>query len=311
MIVRSLRRKTASFSQLADYIAKGCVKGSILIRNLYASGDDLAEIAAEFTANDQLLPERRNGNRLYHEIIALDPAAKLSPRQATCILQDLAETYLAMRGPHQLVFGAAHFDKDHPHFHLMISANGAGERTPLRLRRDRFTAILKRLEAYRMETYPALGQRVLYGKPEGRENRQADSRYAQSGKAAIRASLTLALGAGSRADFETALRTENLRLYRRGKHTGVITPKGRKYRLSTLGVAETYQAAEAHWGEVSGRLERLRSIRAQKQQRPALAADSALTLEKGAGRDSGQTPHTAWPSSDPFADRPNNGASPF
>ena len=83
MIIKSMARKAATFSQLIAYFegeAEPNRRG--FHHNLY-DGMGPHGVDLQFRANWANLPKRRNGNALYHEIISLLPQPHLSNDELT------------------------------------------------------------------------------------------------------------------------------------------------------------------------------------------------------------------------------------
>lgn len=121
MIIKSMSRKTPSFSQLVDYIDNDVSRTEYYTYNLYNM--DKVSIKREFYENSRHVKLRKNGVYLYHEIISLSKDEKVSLGKQAEILTDLTQKYVEERSPEALVFGKIHFDKENVHFHLLISAN--------------------------------------------------------------------------------------------------------------------------------------------------------------------------------------------
>ena len=71
MIIKSMSRKDATFSQLVTYISRdqAADRSNVLKHNLH--GQDDPAIVAELEANGRLLKARKNGVVMYHEIISI------------------------------------------------------------------------------------------------------------------------------------------------------------------------------------------------------------------------------------------------
>ena len=139
MMIKSMTRKTVSFGQLLDYFSAPEKTGSALLHNLLNRQDDLAAIRREFNSNAQLLPPRKNGNVLYHEILSFGGGDK--PALTRTVQEDLTRRYLDLRAPYALAYAKAHYNTDCPHVHLLISANNIGAKQRLRLSKQRFRQI--------------------------------------------------------------------------------------------------------------------------------------------------------------------------
>jgi hypothetical protein len=243
MIVKSMSRKVASFGQLIGYIDRDAGQEAHRIRrNVW--GRDPEHIRAEFERNGNLLSRRKNGVYLYHEIISITRAKGLTPEQQKDRLQSIAETYIAARCPDNMVFGGLHQDKDHSyHYHLMISANRAGEPGRLRLSKAQFREVQVGLERHVLETYPELEQKVAIEKrAEHSKSRGEAELERRTGEVPKKDQLRARLGAAlesaqDRDSLMQALGRENFELYVRGKTLGVTDHEtGQNHRLKTLGL---------------------------------------------------------------------------
>lgn len=241
MIIKSMSRKVPSFGQLIGYIDRDEGQEPYRIRhNVWGRDPEL--IQTEFERNGDLLPKRKNGVYLYHEIISITRAKSLSPEEQMARLHDIAENYIAARCPDNLVFGGLHQDKEHSyHYHLMISSNRAGETGRLRLTKAQFREVQVGLERHVLETYPELEQKIAIDKRSDRGRKKGEAELERrTGKRPKREEvLERVLAAyetsGDRQSLLDALGREGLELYVRGKTLGVVDlESGKKHRLKTL-----------------------------------------------------------------------------
>jgi hypothetical protein len=241
MIVKSMSRKVPSFGQLIGYIDRDEGQERWRIRhNVMARDPD--RIRGEFEQNGALLSKRKNGVYLYHEIISITRARGLSEEEQKARLQEIAETYVASRCPDNLVYGGLHQDKEHSfHYHLMISANRAGDSRRLRLSKAQFREVQVQLERHVLQAMPELEQKVAIDKrAERRKSRSEAELERRTGevpkKDQLRARVREALeDASDRDALLQALGRSELELYVRGKTLGVIDLEtGAKHRLKTL-----------------------------------------------------------------------------
>ena len=241
MIVKSMSRKVPSFGQLIGYIDRDEGQEEWRIRhNVWGRDPEL--IRGEFERNGELLQKRKNGVYLYHEIISITRAKGLSPEEQKQRLRDIAENYISARCPDNLVFGNLHQDKDHSyHYHLMISANRAGETGRLRLTKAQFREVQVGLERHVLEKYPELEQKVAIDKRSDRSRKKGEAELERrTGKRPKREEVlervTAAYeGSQDRQSLLDALGCEGLELYVRGKNLGVVDlESGKNHRLKTL-----------------------------------------------------------------------------
>ncbi len=271
MIIKSMSRKTPSFHQLIRYIDHVQDAGAPIHHNLVEKSP--TAIQTEFQTNARLLPPRKNGNILYHEVLSFGEkdSAHLSP----AILEDLTRTYLEKRAPHALAYARAHFDTDSPHVHLMLSANNLESTKRLRLSKKQFRKVQKEVEEYQKQQYPFLEHSLAQGKRKtaapriSREERERARRGEQkpTRKEEVRQLVSTVL---EKAPSGTAcyqhLLSLGLKLYKRGNLVGIEEKKnGRKYRLKTLGLAETFDRAFETWRRLPERQCQLDQLTSKKR----------------------------------------------
>ncbi len=262
MILKSLGHKTRSLSKLVAYVARGAGKDGAgkdrageprsFSRNLMADPNDVAAVEQAFEANARFLRPRRGGNWCYHEIIALPKAVKEKDKaEVEAMLFELAARYVEARAPRQLVWGRVHWETDHPHLHLVISANEVRSPRRVRVTRARFTALVEELEAFKCSRWPELPEKLWQHRK--RYNRQRrchaeDHLTRRTGRASYRADLAEKLAAlfarvNWADDLSQALRAQGLALYRRGGTWGVLElATGKRHRLSRLGLRGAFEA---------------------------------------------------------------------
>jgi hypothetical protein len=241
MIIKSMSRKAPSFGQLIGYIDRDEGQEAWRIRHNVMSRDP-ERIREEFERNGALLSKRKNGVYLYHEIISITRARGLDPEAQKARLREIAEEYIASRCPDNMVFGGLHQDKDHSyHYHLMISANRAGETGRLRLSKAQFREVQVQLERHVLREFPELEQKVAIEKrAEQKRSRGETELERRTGKVSkkdqLRARVLEALEAArDRDSLMAALGRSDLELYVRGQTLGVIDHEtGKRHRLKTL-----------------------------------------------------------------------------
>lgn len=254
MILKSLSRKTPSFGQLLHYFDKHQAPGhaEYFTRNMFATADNKDAVEQEFLHNFQYLPQRSNGNAMYHEILVLTQNTGVSTEKEDQVLRELADLYCQLRAPNQLVFGRIHTDKEHRHMHLMISSNSIKSPKRCRLKKADFSQIQQRVEQHLLDHFPELSVAPIYTCERDPSQRKAPEREqaleqrtkAPSKKAQLQAQLvTIFEQSYSAQELRQALEDIGWRLYKRGKQQGVEPlDTGRRYRFGTLGVQSDYDA---------------------------------------------------------------------
>ena len=293
MILKSLARKEPTFGQLVAYFLNPKEAEIAITQNFRVGTEAPTVIVQQFKENYELLPKRKNGNALYHEIIALPPDSKGSKREQVAALKEIAEKYLASRAELHLAFGVIHRDTDCLHMHLLISSNALLSHRRARLTKAAFATIQRETEEYQIAHYPKLGSQRYYAAG-SREAETAQQHIAVTPKSTKRQrtkattreqAAALRTGRPSKKEqlaqtIQTALTTAakpheltavlaaaGLTLYRRGKSVGVQTEGGRRYRLTTLGIARNYAEATARWDLAESRLAELSRGKQQMRER--------------------------------------------
>ncbi|HTG33286.1 MAG TPA: relaxase/mobilization nuclease domain-containing protein [Thermoanaerobaculia bacterium] len=268
-------RKTVSFGQLLEYLNQPAERGEAILQNFRANRDALTSLHGEFLENSRLLPARKNGNILYHEILSFSDLDRgvITP----AILEDLTRYYLSLRAPYALAYGKAHFNTKCPHVHLIISANDLESSRRRRLSKAEFQGLKRNLEQYQRAHYPFLRNSLLSERPKGgadlrrkrgeserarRLRREGEKKPAR--KEILRALVLQTLTAASSGPvFLQHLADQGLRLRARGRTVSLedtATPGGRRYRLSTLGLQETFWKTVQRWDALPERLKLLETI---------------------------------------------------
>ncbi len=301
MIIKSMARKTPSFGQLLQYFHKDSFyrKAPIFTHNLYHTHTHEAA-AAEMEHNATFLPKRSNGNYLYHECLILPINAEVSKPKQERILLDLVQQYVKLRASDLMVYGRMHFDTDHLHFHLCISANTVRGKQRRWLSKAQFGDIQRQLEQYKLEKYPELGTEKYYDLAARQQKREARDRNADSQAKLSRQEFELKRRSGkltrkeqdraalldtfeqaaSERELITQLRDLGFELYIRGQTEGVINlDTGRKYRLRTLGLDKSLQKTQKRIQTYTDRkaelnLHRAQETEQQRKERPDDAKDT-------------------------------------
>jgi len=256
MIIKSMSRKSKSFSQLFNYMKSGSSRNSehdFFTQNLYSS--NAKGITGEFLENSRWIKARRNGNYLFHEVISITKSKQLNLAQEKERLFDIVRYYAKSRCQNNLVAGFLHDEKsNNVHFHLMISSNEAGEHHNQRLTKYSFNKIKKETEKYVIEKYPELEQDIIINAQKDKKkevlSKNAWEIKRKGGRLEKKEKITDTLkslfeSCQSKAELFTQLSTQRIEMYNRGNSIGFITlDDGKKYRLKTLGLVAEFNAIE-------------------------------------------------------------------
>ena len=247
MIIKSMPRKTASFSQLYAYIKNGGEheksSDSVIFHNVFRTDNRLVN---EFEENAKLLRKRKNSNYLYHEVISLKTQdLELDLGSQKQMLNKIVKQYIKIRAENCLVYAQVHTEHSHNlHFHLMISANEVGSRKRLSLKKYQFNKAKRELEGYVLANFPQLQQEKVIDKPRGKtkSSRKEDEFKKRTRKSSEKDELGAAFswfaGSGlSHKEVAEFLQKGGYEIYKRGKNYGVYSTKTkRKFRLTVLGL---------------------------------------------------------------------------
>jgi len=282
MIIKSMARKKPSFSQLIKYMEKE--DGERLIYHNFYGGDHLEsnEIIKIFEKNAQLLPKRKNGNYLYHEILSLENNGNLQEKELYKIIYELSSLYLEKRANKHLGFAVLHKNTDNIHVHFCISANELKSPSRVRLPKSKFSTIQKNLENYILEHYPNLNESKVYTKTKDKDqiktsNKEQELKKRTKNQSRKEEIKTLLHGifeqANTKEDLNNLLEKSGFRFYTRGQYIGIIDLQNneRRHRLKTLGLLPHYEITQ----------ERLEELEEDKETKDYFKETSALYEKRG------------------------------
>ncbi|REL28399.1 hypothetical protein DXX93_18745 [Thalassotalea euphylliae] len=261
MIIKSMSRKTKSFSQLYHYMKSGSSLSSeydVFRHNLYATQDK--DIVREFLNNARFVKSRKNGNYLFHEVISITKSSKLTLAEEKQRLLDIIQVYVQKRCDRNLVAGYLHDEKDNNvHYHLMISSNEVDSPVNQRLTKFEFDKAKRETEKYVIATYPELEQDILISatskQRKTHQSNKASEVKRRGGRLEKRENVYKTLNSifaqsKSMQNFFARLAQNNIQMYNRGKAIGFITLEdGKKYRLKTLKLEAEFKEFETRISE--------------------------------------------------------------
>ena len=257
MIIKSMSRKHRSFSQLYHYMKNGSSRNTeydYFSHNVYAR--KVQDIINEFAANSRKVKARKNGNYLFHEVIAITKSKQLTLEQEKERLFDIVRRYVDRRCKNNLVVGYMHDEKDiNVHFHLMISSNELDAFKNQRLTKHDFDKTKKELERYVIEKHPELEQDIIMNakkeQKKSRESNKGAEVKRKGGRLEKKEYMVKTLNnifANSRSmdDYFKHLEQQNFEMYNRGSAIGFINKTdGKKYRLKTLALEEQFKQVDS------------------------------------------------------------------
>ncbi len=212
----------------------------VLTNNL--KGQTIEEWAREFKENEKhRIHNRKNNVKITQEIIAFH---KGDTKMLTLKkMEKIARQYMRLRNTNAVYVAVPHFDKEHPHIHIVAAAVEYHSGKSLSMSRGKFMQLKKDIQAYQIEKFPELARSVVrHGRR--KKTRLTDREYqyrlrtgSHTKREEIIELVTRCLrDANSPEEFLNRMAAENVQTYsRNGKTIGVIR-HGRKYRFKQLGV---------------------------------------------------------------------------
>ncbi len=298
MIIKSMSRKTASFSQIIDYMHKEASAKDeqyAFYHNVYPRRTE--QIKRDFQANAEHLPNRKNGVYLYHEVISLTRAKNLNPERQKEILNEVVADYLSKRAPDCMGYGIIHDDKAHNiHAHLVISSNIIDSPKRHRLAKSKFDTIKKEAEKRVLEKYPEMEQELAINKKKSKSkvsNKEAELKR-RGGRTSQKDKIHEQLSdifqtAKSKEELFSFLSENGLAMsYRKGysePRFGKADSK-KHFRLKTLGLDTEYaqladslnmeeRAPDIDYSGGKGKKDSIKAHYAEKAQKGEMSQDEA------------------------------------
>lgn len=305
MIIKSwsgkINQNKDSFRNVLYYIEENAEKWLNIKWNLDTEENNIEKVLTEFKNNSKNIKQRKNWNLLYHETISFNGKDKINDEKLT----DIARKYLEKRAKNALAYAVIHRNTNHPHIHIVISANQMWSKNKFRLDRNEFARIKQEMESYQRERYP----KVEHSKVEHRENvknkasenintnknksievkekkkeepvrksrweREFERRQWKVGqnrknnqaeKQIVASILQTCLNESkNEQNLKERLAREGLELYHRGNTPWVQdTSTGKKHRIKTLGLLDTYTQVLKRWEMVTQRNKEIETIQVEK-----------------------------------------------
>lgn len=251
MIIKSGARKTATFSQLVDYMNKEEVdKRYRVLNNVY--GNKAEYIKKRFLENSKKIKARKNGNFLYHEILSISKTNKLTDDQQKEKLNQICKEYVEKRAKNNLVYAVLHEGENNDyHYHVMFSANEVDSNKKTRLSTKQFDFFKKKFNKHVLEKYPELNQEnVIEKKNDGEKlSNKGHELQKRTGKPPpkkerVKTSLKKIFETTTtKQEFFDSLQRENLKFNDKGKTISFTDLEtGRSFRIKTLGIDSEFWA---------------------------------------------------------------------
>jgi hypothetical protein len=274
MIIKSMSRKTASFSQLLTYLNKGRLTNDLYTfkHNIYSHKPYY--IVKEYHENCKNLKRRVNGNFLFHEIISLKHQNNMTIEEQREMLKDLIAEYVNARADNNMVYGVIHEQHNQVHCHLMISSNEISNNRNKRMSKNQFAEIRTNLENYARAKYPTLEiaektKRRARAKARVIDNEvQLKKRTGKKSDRELMKERLQAIFSKSKnpQDFIRYLEAEVIQVYQRGKTFGFLDElTGKKYRLKTLELEKEFAEMDMSFTQATKKSEQNERQKTQRE----------------------------------------------
>jgi len=178
-----MSRTAGSFSQLVEYCEKGRAENDDQynhFHNLHPGQKE--QIIRDFQSNAEHLHERKNGVKLYHEILSFSRAKGISNERQKEILRETVAEYLQQRAPDCMAYSVIHDEKEgHLHAHIVISSNRVESSKRHRLSKYDFDKVKKGTEKHVLDKYPEMEQGLTIDKVSKRRKSNPESELKRRG----------------------------------------------------------------------------------------------------------------------------------
>jgi len=118
------------------------------------------EIIEAFKHNDSFRKKRANGIAMYHEVLSFASSDKQYILESPYLMEELANYYIKLR-TNGLAMAYPHFDTDHPHVHILMSANERKSSASVRISKSQFRDIKQKMETHMIDNYPQLSHSII------------------------------------------------------------------------------------------------------------------------------------------------------
>jgi len=237
-------------------------------------GNNINEFVQEFITNEAFRRQRRLDQvRIFHEIISFN-SAENKDVITDAMIDDLAHTYMRLRGDTGVMLGAVHKDKNHMHLHFCVSALHYRTGKSLGLNKTQLRELKQSFQEYHKQHYPELSKSF----PEhGKDTRYVSHSawHRQQRKQIIGIVQQCFAQATSQRDFLELLRDRELHHYERnGKPIG-IEYDGLKFRFSRLLPENQFESLPIERSEEYRVLAEIQAVRDRQHERENREHDSA------------------------------------
>jgi len=158
MILKFIKHPEPNFKKALKYIDHEKNGIPPITHNLNSS--DKKGILKEFYDNDKFRKKRKDGVGLIHVIgsMSVKDYAHCSVQK----VEDLIYKKLELWADNAISITQIHKDKDHWHWHSIVSANEIRSSKSMNQKNKEFKTLKKKLELYQIKTYPELVNSVVH-----------------------------------------------------------------------------------------------------------------------------------------------------
>ncbi|OFX27007.1 MAG: hypothetical protein A2033_16055 [Bacteroidetes bacterium GWA2_31_9] len=265
MIIKKLSWKSFLAKKLITYINNGMEQSDENTITIYHNvpNPSYDGTIRALNENSKYRKLRKGSVIFYHEILSF--AKESTPFLSSDVLEDITRKYISLRAENAICYAKPHFDKEHIHMHICISANEYRSGKVLNMNNKEYERVRRNIEQYQLEQYPELKDSVVYlNKPEKHKqnaidkdkNRRKENEYqlkAHTDKPTNKEIITARImdlfrqSTNEAEFFDLILQQADIELYSyRGKTKGVIYG-GKKFRFGTIGIdKEKLMELESH-----------------------------------------------------------------
>jgi len=269
-IVKILSRHSPSYASLIKYILRYIVNdaktntGQMYTNNLRS--DTMSGYINEFIENEAFRKHSRTDQiHLFHEIVSFgadEDKEIITPE----MIDDLAHSYIRLRGNTGVMLGAVHRDREHIHLHFCVSALHYRTGMSFGLNKSQMLELKQSFQNYHKERYPELtksapnhGNRTKYINHAEWHRQQREQIVAIVQQCHAEAT--------SQQHFLELLRNNELPHYERGGSATGIEYGGVKFRFSRLLEKSQFESLPIDRSEQDAALLEIQNIREKQQLR--------------------------------------------
>jgi len=269
-IVKVLSRHSPSYTSLIKYILRYVIdekkthNEQIYTNNLRSN--TMPGYIKEFMENEAFRKYSRSDQiHLFHEIVSFG-ADENKDVITPAMIDDLAQTYMRLRGNTGVMIGAPHFDRSHTHLHFCVSALHYRTGMSFGLNKSQLLELKQSFQNYHKQHYPELTKSAPCHGTRTRYINHAEWHRQQRAQIIDTVQQCFA-GAKSQQQFLELLRNRELHHYERNGNPTGIDYDGTKLRFSRMLEPGKFEELPNDSREVDSALEEIQAVRERQRER--------------------------------------------